>query len=199
MAVTDTVIRTFAPGDHILVGGDVYGGTFRLFDKEYRRYGLEFSYVDVSDLAAVKAALTAKTRMFWLETPTNPHLKIADIPAISKLLKAHASHPLLAVDSTFATPYLQKPLALGADLVMHSATKYLGGHSDAVVGVVALNDDKLFERLKFLQNAAGAVPGPLDCFLILRGIKTLHLRMDRHAANASAVADFLAAHPRVEK
>ena len=197
MAATDTVIRTFEPGDHILVGGDVYGGTFRLFDKEYRRYGLEFSYVDVSDLAAVKAALTAKTRMFWLETPTNPHLKIADIPAISKLLKAHPSKPLLAVDSTFATPYLQQPLALGADLVMHSATKYLGGHSDAVVGLVALNDDKLFERLKFLQNAAGAVPGPLDCFLILRGIKTLHLRMERHGANAAAVAEFLAKHPRV--
>ena len=197
MATTDTVIRTFEPGDHILVGGDVYGGTFRLFDKEYRRYGLEFSYVDVSDLAAVKAALTAKTRMFWLETPTNPHLKIADIPAISKLLKAHASHPLLAVDSTFATPYLQQPLALGADLVMHSATKYLGGHSDAVVGLVAVNDKPLYERLSFLQNATGAVPGPLDCFLILRGIKTLHLRMERHGANAAAVAEFLAKHPRV--
>lgn len=197
MAVTDTVIRTFAPGDHILVGGDVYGGTFRLFDKEYARFGLQFSYVDVSDLDAVKAALTAKTRMFWLETPSNPHLKLADIKGVSLLLKAHANKPLLAVDSTFATPYLQQPLALGADLVMHSATKYLGGHSDAVVGLVALNDDKLFERLKFLQNAAGAVPGPLDCFLILRGIKTLHLRMERHGANAAAVADFLAKHPKV--
>jgi len=197
MAVTDTVIRTFAPGDHILVGGDVYGGTFRLFDKEYARFGLQFSYVDVSDLDAVNAALTAKTRMFWLETPSNPHLKLADIKGVSQLLKAHANKPLLAVDSTFATPYLQQPLALGADLVMHSATKYLGGHSDAVVGVVALNDDKLFERLKFLQNAAGAVPGPLDCFLILRGIKTLHLRMERHGANAAAVAEFLAKHPKV--
>ena len=199
MATTDTVIRTFEPGDHILVGGDVYGGTFRLYDKEYKRYGLEFSYVDVSDLAAVKAALTAKTRMFWLETPTNPHLKIADIAAISKMLKAHSSKPLLAVDSTFATPYLQRPLALGADLVMHSATKYLGGHSDAVVGLVALNDDELFERLKFLQNAAGAVPGPLDCFLILRGIKTLHLRMERHGSNAAAMAEFLAKHAKVSQ
>jgi cystathionine beta-lyase/cystathionine gamma-synthase len=160
---------------------------------------LEFSYVDVSDLAAVKAALTAKTRMFWLETPTNPHLKIADIAAISKILKAHSSKPLLAVDSTFATPYLQQPLALGADLVMHSATKYLGGHSDAVVGLVALNDDELFERLKFLQNAAGAVPGPLDCFLILRGIKTLHLRMERHGSNAAAMAEFLAKHAKVSQ
>ncbi|MEX2143295.1 MAG: cystathionine gamma-synthase, partial [Anaerolineales bacterium] len=199
MAATDTVIRTFEPGDHILVGGDVYGGTFRLFDKEYARFGLKFSYVDVGDLAAVKAALTPETRLFWLESPTNPHLKIADIAAIAHILKAHASQPLLAVDSTFATPYLQRPLALGADLVMHSATKYLGGHSDAVVGLVALNDARLFERLKFLQNAAGAVPGPLDCFLILRGLKTLHLRMERHGVNAAAVAEFLGQHPKVSQ
>jgi cystathionine gamma-synthase len=137
--------------------------------------------------------------MVWLETPTNPYLDIADLAAISKILKAYPARPLLAVDNTFATPYLQQPLKLGADIVVHSATKYLGGHSDAVLGLIALNDDKLAERLAFLQNAAGAVPGPMDCFLILRGLKTLHLRMDRHAANASAIAEFLAGHTKVEK
>ncbi len=199
MAAIDTIVRTFNPGDHILVGGDVYGGTFRLFDKEYRRFGLEFGYVNMADLDAVKGALRPKTRLFWMETPTNPYLGVGDISAISKILKVHPGKPLLAVDNTFATPYLQRPLALGADLVLHSATKYLGGHSDAVLGLIACNDPALFERLAFLQNAAGAVPGPMDCFLILRGIKTLALRMDRHAANAVAVADFLASHPKVSK
>jgi cystathionine gamma-lyase len=199
LAATDTIIRTFNPGDHILVGGDVYGGTFRLFDKEYRRFGLEFSYVNVADVDAVKAALTPKTRMFWLETPTNPHLGLADIAAIANMIKAHANKPLLAVDNTFASPYLQRPLELGANLVIHSATKYLGGHSDSVLGLIVLNDQALAERLAFLQNAAGAVPGPMDCFLILRGIKTLHLRMDRHGENAMAIADYLAAHPKVSK
>lgn len=199
LAATDTIIRTFNPGDHVLVGGDVYGGTFRLFDKEYRRFGLEFSYVNVADTTAVHAALTDKTRMFWLETPTNPHLGLADLPAISKILKAHATKPWLAVDNTFATPYLQQPLALGADIVVHSATKYLGGHSDSVLGLVALKDQALYERLGFLQNAAGAVPGPMDCFLILRGIKTLAVRMDRHGLNAAAVAEMLAAHPKVSR
>ncbi|MEX1247793.1 MAG: cystathionine gamma-synthase [Anaerolineales bacterium] len=199
MAATDTIIRTFSPGDHILVGGDVYGGTFRLFDKEYRRFGLEFSYVDTADLPAVKSALTPKTKMVWIETPTNPHLGIADMAGISKTVKAHSTKPLLVVDNTFATPFLQQPLALGADVVVHSATKYLGGHSDVVLGLLALNDKTLAERLAFLQNAAGAVPGPMDCFLILRGLKTLALRMERHAANAAAVAGFLAAHPKVSK
>jgi cystathionine beta-lyase/cystathionine gamma-synthase len=199
MAATDTIIRTFNPGDHVLVGGDVYGGTFRLFDKEYRRFGLEFSYVNVADLAAVQAGLTPKTKMVWIETPTNPHLGIADIARIAKAVKSHSTKPLLVVDNTFATPYLQQPLALGADVALHSATKYLGGHSDAVLGLVALNDEALYQRLSFLQNAAGAVPGPMDCFLILRGIKTLPLRMDRHAANAAAVAEFLAAHPKVAR
>jgi cystathionine beta-lyase/cystathionine gamma-synthase len=199
LAATDTIIRSFSPGDHILVGGDVYGGTFRLFDKEYRRFGLEFSYVDVSDLDAIKAGLAAKTRLFWLETPTNPYLGLADIAAIAQVLKAHSSKPLMAVDNTFATPYLQRPIELGADMVVHSATKYLGGHSDAVLGLVALNDNALKDRLAFLQNAAGAVPGPMDCFLILRGIKTLHLRMDRHGENAAAVADYLAKQAKVSK
>jgi len=206
LAATDAVIRQFAPGDQILVGSDVYGGTFRLFDKEYRKYGLEFNYVDVADLNAVQAALGPKTRLFWLETPTNPYLRIADIAGIAKILGGSETRPyekgrkpLLAVDNTFATPYLQQPLALGADLVIHSATKYLGGHSDAVLGTVLLNDSKWHERLAFTQNAAGAVPGPLDCFLILRGLKTLHLRMDRHATNAAAIADFLAGNPKVSK
>ena len=199
MAAIDTIIRTFNPGDHVLVAGDVYGGTFRLFDKEYTRFGLEFGYVNVADPAAIKAALTPKTRMLWLETPTNPYLGIADLAAIANISKAHSTKPLLVVDNTFATPYLQQPLKLGADVVVHSATKYLGGHSDAVLGLIALNEDKLYERLLFLQNAAGAVPGPMDCFLILRGIKTLHLRMDRHATNAAAVAEFLVAYPKVSK
>jgi cystathionine beta-lyase/cystathionine gamma-synthase len=199
LAATDAIVRQFAPGDHILVGSDVYGGTFRLFDKEYRRYGLQFSYVDVADLDAIKAALLPNTTLMWLETPTNPYLGLADLAAISKVLKAHPSKPLLAVDNTFATPYLQQPLALGADIVVHSATKYLGGHSDAVLGAALINSDVLYERTKFLQNAAGAVPGPMDCFLILRGLKTLHLRMERHAANANAIADYLAVHPKVSQ
>jgi cystathionine beta-lyase/cystathionine gamma-synthase len=199
LAGTDAIVRQFEPGDHILVGSDVYGGTFRLFDKQYKRFGLEFSYVDVDDLDAIRAGLKANTRMMWLETPTNPYLGLADIAEISKILKAHSSRPLFAVDNTFATPYLQQPIALGADIVVHSATKYLGGHSDAVLGLVALNDQALFERLAFTQNAAGAVPGPQDCFLILRGIKTLHLRMDRHGANAAAIADHLAKHPKVSQ
>lgn len=199
LAATDTIVRQYAPGDHILVGSDVYGGTFRLFDKEYRRYGLEFSYVDVADIEAIKAALRPNTKLVWLETPTNPYMGLADLGAVAKVVKAHASKPMLAVDNTFATPYLQQPLALGADIVVHSATKYLGGHSDAVLGAVALSDQTLYERLAFLQNAAGAVPGPMDCFLILRGLKTLHLRMDRHSANATAVADFLAGHVKVSQ
>lgn len=199
LAATDAIVRQFEPGDHILVGSDVYGGTFRLFDKEYKRYGLEFSYVDVDDLAAIQKALRPNTRMMWLETPTNPYLGLADLAAISKVLKGHGSRPWFVVDNTFATPYLQQPIALGADIVVHSATKYLGGHSDAVLGAVLLNDDRVHERLAFLQNAAGAVPGPQDCFLILRGVKTLHLRMDRHGTNAAAVAEHLAAHPKVSQ
>ncbi|MGH2583141.1 MAG: cystathionine gamma-synthase [Anaerolineales bacterium] len=198
LAATDAIIRLFEPGDHILVGSDVYGGTFRLFDTQFKRYGIEFDYVDVADLKAVESAMRADTKLFWLETPTNPYLRIADLQAISKIRKAK-SKALIAVDNTFATPYLQRPLELGADIAVHSATKYLGGHSDAVLGLVALNDPSLHERLAFLQNAAGAVPGPLDCFLILRGLKTLHLRMERHAQNATVTADFLAGHSKVSK
>jgi cystathionine beta-lyase/cystathionine gamma-synthase len=197
MSATDTVLRALSPGDHVLVGGDVYGGTFRLFDKEYRRFGLEFDYVDFADLDAAAVALKANTKLVWLETPTNPYLGIADIAALAALLAERDPKPLLAVDNTFATPYLQQPLALGADIVQHSTTKYLGGHSDVVGGALLMNDAALHERYAFLQNAAGAVPGPMDCFLVLRGTKTLHVRMDRHAANAAAIADFLAGHPQV--
>ncbi|QYK50628.1 MAG: cystathionine gamma-synthase [Anaerolineales bacterium] len=199
LAATDTIIRQFAPGDHILVGSDVYGGTFRLFEREYKNFGIEFSYVDMDDLPAVEAGLRANTKLVWLETPTNPYLGLADIAAVAGILKAHNSKPLFAVDNTFASPYLQQPLTLGADIVVHSATKYLGGHSDVVLGLVAVNDQTLKERLAFSQNAAGAVPGPMDSFLVLRGIKTLPLRMDRHGHNAATIANYLAAHPKVSQ
>ncbi len=197
MAAIDTVLRLLNPGDHVIAGNDVYGGTFRLFDKVLRRYGLTFTFVDTTDPEQVAAALRAETRMIWLETPSNPLLRVTDIAALARVAHAHPNRPYLVVDNTFATPYLQRPLDLGADLVVHSTTKYLGGHSDVVGGAVVTNDAQTYERLAFLQNAVGAVPGPMDCFLVLRGIKTLPVRMDRHAANAAAVADFLAGHPKV--
>ena len=197
MAAIDTALKLLNPGDHVLASNDVYGGTFRLFDKQYKKYGIEFSYVESTDLKAVEAGLRPNTRFVWLETPTNPRLKVADIQAIAEVAHRHDPAIKVMVDNTFATPYLQQPLALGADLVLHSTTKYLGGHSDVVGGAVMTNDATLHEPLKFLQNAAGAVPGPVDCFLVLRGVKTLHLRMDRHGENALAVAQFLADHPKV--
>ncbi|OGO47070.1 MAG: cystathionine gamma-synthase [Chloroflexi bacterium RBG_16_63_12] len=197
MAAIDTVLKLLDPGDHVLASNDVYGGTFRLFDKQYKKYGVEFSYVESTDLNEIGRGLRPNTKFVWLETPTNPRLKVADIRAISEV--AHKHHPAskVIVDNTFATPYLQRPLALGADVVLHSTTKYLGGHSDVVGGAVLTSDAAMHERLKFLQNAAGAVPGPMDCFLVLRGIKTLPLRMDRHGENALAVAQFLADHLKV--
>lgn len=196
MAAIDTVLRLFNPGDHILVGSDVYGGTYRLFERVYARYGLRFSWVDLSNTDAVRAAFTPQTKLLWLETPTNPLMSIADIVALTGL----APQPVLVgVDNTFASPAIQQPLLLGADIVMHSSTKYLGGHSDVVGGVLALNDEKLYADLKFLQNAVGAVPAPLDCFLVLRGIKTLHVRMERHSANALQIARFLDDHPAVQQ
>jgi cystathionine beta-lyase/cystathionine gamma-synthase len=199
MAAEDSLLRLLKPGEHILAGNDVYGGTFRLFERVYREYGLEFSYVDMSNLERVEAGLRSQTRMIWLETPTNPLLQIADIQEIAQLISQHPSAPLLVVDNTFATPYLQCPLDLGADLVVHSTTKYLGGHSDVVGGAVVGRDSGLGERLAFLQNSVGAVPGPMDCFLVLRGLKTLPVRMDRHCENASQVADFLEEHPAVAR
>lgn len=198
LAATDTALRLLQPGDHVLAGNDVYGGTYRLFEQVFRAYGLEFTYVDTVDLEKVKAGLRSNTRLVWLETPTNPLLRVSDISAISRLVKNSISNPLVAVDNTFATPFLQRPLELGADLVVHSTTKYLGGHSDVIGGAIVGRDSALRERLAFLQNAVGAVPGPMDCFLILRGIKTLPIRMTRHSENAAALVEVLAAHPAVE-
>jgi cystathionine gamma-lyase len=195
LAATDNLLRTLVtPGDHVVCGDDVYGGTYRLFDKVHRHWGLTFSYADFST-ADLDAVIPEGTRLVWMETPTNPLLKVADIAAVCR--RAHAVGALVAVDNTFATPCFQRPLSLGADFVVHSTTKYLNGHSDVVGGAVALNDHAIYEKLKFLQNAAGAVPGPMDCWLTLRGLKTLAVRMDRHQQNAKVVAQWLAAHPEV--
>ncbi|HEX5838143.1 MAG TPA: PLP-dependent transferase, partial [Anaerolineales bacterium] len=172
---------------------------FRLFDKVLRRFYMDFTFADTTDPESVADAMTPSTRLVWLETPTNPYLRITDIRAVAEIVHAHPNRPLLVVDNTFATPYLQQPLELGADIVVHSMTKYLGGHSDVVGGAVIVKDPELAERLYFLQNAMGAVIGPMDCFLVLRGIKTLPLRMDRHAENAAAIIEFLDEHPKVER
>ena len=198
LAATDTVLRLLSSDSHVLAGNDVYGGTFRLFDKVLRRFKLDFTFADTTDPESVAEALTPSTRLVWLESPTNPYLRITDIRAVAEIVHAHENNPILVVDNTFATPYLQRPLELGADIVVHSMTKYLGGHSDVVGGAVIVKDKELAEKLAFLQNAVGAVPGPMDCFLVLRGLKTLHLRMDRHAENAAAIVEFLEKHPKVE-
>jgi cystathionine beta-lyase/cystathionine gamma-synthase len=198
MAAIDAVLRLVRPGEAVLCGNDVYGGTFRLFDKVLADYGLRFKFVDTADTAAVRAALAAgPVRLVWLETPTNPALRLADIAAISEA--ARAAGAWVAVDNTFASPALQRPLALGADFAIHSTTKYIGGHSDVVGGAVVLNDEAIYERLKFLQKAVGAVSGPMDCFLTLRGIKTLGLRMRAHCDNGLAVARSLEDHLAVER
>jgi len=199
LAATDTILRLLNADAHVLAGNDVYGGTFRLFDKVLRRFNLDFTFADTTDPESVAEALTPQTRLVWLETPTNPYLRITDIRAVAEIVHAHQNKPLLVVDNTFATPYLQRPLELGADIVVHSMTKYLGGHSDVVGGAVVVKDRELADRLYFLQNAVGAIPGPMDCFLVLRGIKTLPLRMDRHYENAQAIIKFLESHPKVEK
>lgn len=197
MAAIDTVLRLLDPGDHVVCGNDLYGGTYRLFDKIFTRYGLTFDYVDMRDSANIDGAMRSETRLVWLETPTNPLLKLADIAAAAEI--AHAYGAWLAVDNTFASPALQRPLTFGADIVVHSTTKYIGGHSDVIGGAVVVNDTDVYEQLKFLQNAVGAVPGPLDCFLTLRGIKTLALRMNAHSRNALQIARFLSDHPAVEE
>ena len=199
LAATDTVLRLLSANAHVLAGNDVYGGTFRLFDTVLRRFNLDFTFADTTDPESVAEAMTPSTRLVWLETPTNPYLRITDLRAVAEIVHAHENNPLLVVDNTFATPYLQRPLELGADVVVHSITKYLGGHSDVVGGAVIVKDKDLAEKLAFLQNAVGAVPGPMDCFLVLRGLKTLHLRMDRHFENAVAILEFLEKHPKVEK
>ncbi|WP_057939810.1 cystathionine gamma-synthase [Algoriphagus resistens] len=197
LGAIDAVIKLFSPGDEIISTNDLYGGTYRLFTKVYERYGIKFKFVPMSDAASIADHITENTRMIWVETPTNPMMNIIDIAAAAKLGKG--KNILVAVDNTFASPYLQNPLDLGADIVMHSVTKYLGGHSDVVMGALVVNNDELAEKLVFIQNASGATPGPQDCFLVLRGIKTLHLRMERHSQNGKTIAAYLKNHPKVEK
>jgi cystathionine gamma-lyase len=200
LASMDTILRLFNPGDHIIVGDDIYGGTYRLFERVYRRYGLDFSWIDLTDLDAVRSAIRPETKLLWLETPTNPMMRLADIATLASLISEQRGQKIIvAVDSTFCSPAIQQPLLLGADIVMHSSTKYLGGHSDVVGGLIALNDEQMYADLKFLQNAVGAVPGPMDCFLTLRGLKTLGVRMERHSQNALTVAQFLEDHPAVRQ
>lgn len=196
MAAISTVLLSLSSGDHIVSSDDVYGGTFRVFDKVFQRHGLKTTLVNTSDVAAIAAALRPETKMVWVETPTNPLLRITDIAAVARLCRERGV--LLAVDNTFMSPALQRPLELGADLVVHSTTKYVGGHSDVVGGFLATNNDKLHEQLKFLQNAVGGVPGPFDAWLTLRGLKTLALRMEAHCKSAQVIAEHLSAHPQVE-
>ena len=197
VAAIAAVIHLLKAGDHVLLCDDVYGGTFRLFDKVFKPLGITYSIVDMTDLKALEAAFSGHTKLVWLETPTNPMLKILDIEKIAKITRSHQA--LLAVDNTFATPYLQNPLALGAHIACHSTTKYLGGHSDLVGGALVVNDQELASRLHFIQNSVGAIPGPMDCFLVLRSTKTLHVRMERHCQNAQSIAEFLSQHKLVEK
>jgi cystathionine beta-lyase len=196
LAATDCVLRLLQPNDEIIAGDDLYGGTYRMFTKLFSKYGLKFTFVDMNNPENVTNAITDKTKLIWLETPTNPLLKIADISAITGIANTH--NIMSVVDNTFATPYLQKPLDLGATIVMHSATKYLGGHSDVVMGALMVKDAKLAEEIHFIQFAAGAIAGPQDSFLALRGVKTLAIRMQRHCENGRAVAAFLNQHPKVE-
>lgn len=196
-AAASSVIGLLNAGDHVVSCNDLYGGTYRLFTKFYERFGVKFSFVDATRLREVDRAIIKKTKLLWLESPSNPMLKIADIERLAEL--AHKQGVMVAVDNTFATPCLQQPLSLGADIVVHSTTKYLGGHSDAVGGAVVTSDEKIHEKLRFIQNSVGAIPGPMDCFLVLRGIKTLGLRMDRHCDNALRIAEELQEHPDVSK
>jgi cystathionine beta-lyase/cystathionine gamma-synthase len=197
VAATDAVIKLLVPGDEVIAANDMYGGTYRLFSKIYEKMGIVFTYVDTTDAANIQKVISPKTKLIWIETPTNPLMNITDIAAVSAIAKANGS--LLCVDNTFASPYLQNPLDLGADLVMHSATKYLGGHSDVIQGALMMNSSELREQLYFIQKSCGAVPGPMDCFLVLRGIKTLHLRMQRHCENGRTIAHWLRNHPKVAK
>ena len=197
MAAIDTVLKLLNPGDHVLALNDLYGGTFRLFDKLYQRYGFTFSYASALETSTFLQKVRKNTALIWLETPTNPLLSLCDIRAIASSVSSLATPPLICVDNTFATPYLQQPLHIGADIVVHSNTKYLGGHSDLVGGSAITNREDLAERFAFIQNAVGAIPGPLDCFLTLRGIRTLPIRMDRHAENAIQIAEYLQARNEV--
>ena len=195
VAATDAVIKLLAPGDEVICANDMYGGTYRLFTKVFERFGIVFKYVDTTHAANVAGAVTAKTKLVWIETPTNPLMNITDIAAVAAITKA--KNILLAVDNTFASPYLQNPLDLGADIIMHSATKYLGGHSDVIQGALMMNDTELRDKLYFIQKSCGAVPGPMDCFLVLRGIKTLGVRMKAHCENGKTIAHWLKNNPKV--
>lgn len=195
VAATDAVIKLLNPGDEVIAANDMYGGTYRLFTKIFAKYGIKFIYVDTTNPQNIQTAITAKTKLIWIETPTNPLMNITDIAAVAAISKTAGSW--LCVDNTFASPYLQNPLDLGADIVMHSSTKYLGGHSDVIQGALIMNDASLREQLYFIQKSCGAVPGPMDCFLVLRGIKTLHVRMKAHCENGFLIAHFLRKHPKV--
>jgi cystathionine gamma-lyase len=197
LATIDTLLHTLKSGDHIVCSDDVYGGTYRLFDKVLRKFGLEFTFMDLSDVSKVQAAFKPNTKMLWIESPTNPMLKIFDIAALAMVARSRGI--LSIVDNTFMSPYFQRPLDLGADAVIHSITKYMNGHSDVVGGVFVTNSDSLFEEVRFLQNSIGAIPGPQDCFLVMRGLKTLHVRMKQHEQNAFAVARFLESHEKVSR
>lgn len=197
MAAIDAVVKLLQPGDEVLAANDLYGGSYRIFTKVFAGFGIKFKFISMDDAANVEEHITPNTKLIWAETPTNPLLNIIDIKAVAQIAKKH--NILLAVDNTFATPYLQTPLDMGADIVMHSLTKYMAGHSDVVMGALIVNDTDLAQRLTFIQNACGATPGPQDSFLLLRGLKTLHIRMQRHCENAKAIAEYLASHPKVDK
>lgn len=197
LAATDAVLKLLNPGDEVIASNDLYGGTYRIFTKVFERYGIKFSFIGMQEAENIRQYITPNTKLIWIETPTNPLLNIIDVAASAKIAQEH--NILLCVDNTFASPYLQNPLDLGAHMVVHSATKYLGGHSDVVHGAVIVKDEALAKQLYFIQNSCGAVPGPQDCFLVLRGLKTLHVRMQRHCENGAAVAQFLRQHPKVAK
>ena len=196
-AAADAVIKLLSPGDEVIAANDMYGGTYRLFTKIFEKYGITFHFINMQDANEVSKYINDKTKLIWTETPTNPMMNITDIESVAAIAKM--TNLLLCVDNTFASPYLQNPLDLGADIVLHSATKYIGGHSDVVHGCLMMNDEKIYEKLKFIQNSCGAVPGPQDCFLILRGLKTLHVRMQRHCENGEKIANWLKNNPKVDK
>lgn len=197
MGATDAVIKMLRPGDEVITGNDLYGGTYRMFMKVFANYGIKFHFVDLNNAANINNYINEHTKLLWVETPTNPTMQIVDIKACAAIAKKH--QVMFAVDNTFASPYLQNPIDLGADIVMHSVTKYLGGHSDVIMGALMTNDDKIYEQLAFIHNSCGATPGPMDSFLVLRGVKTLHLRMKAHCENGKEIAHFLRNHPKVDK
>lgn len=197
MGAIDAVIKLLKPGDEVVTGDDLYGGSYRMFTKVFANYGIKFHFVSMTQMHEIESYINSNTKLVWLETPTNPTMQIMDIEAAASICKKHKL--ILAVDNTFASPYLQNPLSLGADIAMHSVTKYLGGHSDVVMGALVMNDKDLYDRLAFIHNSCGATPGPMDSFLVIRGIKTLHLRMQRHCENGRKVAEFLRNHPKIEK